>query len=79
MAVDFVKGLQGTTLDDPSLGMSTEALHYLHNPPYKQSPVVINRVTQLAIDLYSAFQNRPHQPNPSPKTAISFVILMIET
>jgi len=47
-----VKGLQGATLDDPSLGMSDEALPHLQNLPYEQSPRVINKVTQLAIDLY---------------------------
>jgi len=47
-----VKALQGATLDDPSLGMSDEALHRLRNPPHEQSPVVIDKVTRLAIDLY---------------------------
>ena len=44
-AAEFVKGLQGATLDDPSLGMSDEALHRLQNPPCDQSPVVIDNVT----------------------------------
>jgi hypothetical protein len=49
---EFVKGLQGATLDDPSLGMSDEALHRLQNLPHKQSPIDIDKDTQLAIDLY---------------------------
>ena len=32
--------------------MSDEALHHLWNPPHDQSPVVVDKVTQLAIDLY---------------------------
>jgi hypothetical protein len=28
---------------------------------------------------YSVFQNHPHQTNPRPKTAISFVLLMLKT
>jgi len=51
-AAEFVKGLQGVTLDNPSLGMSDEALHRLWNPPHKTPPVVIDKVTRLAIDLY---------------------------
>jgi len=47
-----MKALQGATLDDPSLGISDEALHHLRNPPHDQSPVVIDKVTRLAIDLY---------------------------
>jgi len=51
-AVEFMKGLQGATLEDPSLGMSDGALHRLWNPPHKQSPRVVDKVTQLAIDLF---------------------------
>ena len=51
-AVEFVKGLQGATLDDPSLGMSDGALHRLQNPPHEQSPRVVDKVTRLAIDLF---------------------------
>ena len=47
-----MKALQGATLDDPSMGMSDEALHRLRNPPHDQSPVVVDKVTRLAIDLY---------------------------
>jgi len=49
---EFVKVLQSATLDNPSMGMSDEALHHLWNPPHDQSPVVVDKVTQLAIDLY---------------------------
>jgi Transposase family tnp2 len=59
-AAEFVKGLQGVTLDDPSLGMPDEALHRLRNPPHERSPVVIDKVTRLAIDLYLG--------NPSKET-----------
>ena len=52
IAAEFVKGLQGATLDDPSMGMSKKALHRLQNPPRDQSPVAIDEVTRLAIDLY---------------------------
>ena len=52
MTTEFVKVLQGATLDNPSMGMSDEALHHLWNPPHDQSSVVIDKVTQLAIDLY---------------------------
>ena len=52
MAAEFIKGLQGATLDDPSLGMSDKALQHLQNPPYEQSPRVIDKVPWLVIDLY---------------------------
>ena len=52
IAAEFIKGLQGATLDNPSLGMSDEALQHLWNPPYEQSPRVVDKVTWLAIDLY---------------------------
>ncbi len=29
--------------------------------------------------LYSVFQNHPYQTNPRPKTAISFILLMLKT
>ena len=44
-AADFVKELQGATLDDPSLGMSDEALHCLRNPLCDQPPTAIDNVT----------------------------------
>jgi len=47
-----MKGLQGVTLDNPSLGMSNEALHHLWNLPYEMPPIVIDKVTRLAINLY---------------------------
>ena len=43
-AADFVKELQGATLDDPSLGMSDEALHRLRNPLCDQPPTAIDNV-----------------------------------
>ena len=51
-ATEFVKALQGATLDGPSLGMSDEGLHRLRNPPHEQTSVVIDKNTRLAIDLY---------------------------
>ena len=50
LVAEFMKALQGATLDDPSLGMSDKALHRLQNP--LQSPVVIDEVTRLVIDIY---------------------------
>jgi len=47
-AVEFMKGLQGATLDDPSLGMSDGALHHLRNPPHEQSPRVVDKVTHIS-------------------------------
>jgi len=49
---EFVKVLQGATLDNPSLGMSDDTLHRLWNPLREQSPGLIDKCTQLAIDLY---------------------------
>ena len=51
-AAEFVKALRGTTLDDPNLGMSDVEIHRLRNPPREQSPVVVDKNTRLAIDLY---------------------------
>jgi hypothetical protein len=51
--VDFMKGLQGATLDDPHLGMSIDTIHHLWNLPH-EPPTIIDRVTHLAIDLYLA-------------------------
>jgi hypothetical protein len=42
---EFVKVLQSTTLDDPSLGMSAEALYRLQNLPYEWSLVAIDKLT----------------------------------
>ena len=34
-AVDFIKGLQNPTLDDPALGMSIKAVECLRNPTHE--------------------------------------------
>ena len=51
-AVDFIKGLQNPTLDDPTLRMSIEAVEHLYNPTHKQPCLALNDDTQLAIDLF---------------------------
>jgi hypothetical protein len=51
MMAEFVKALQSTTLDDSSLGMLAEALHHLRNPPHEWSPVAINKLMHLSINL----------------------------
>ena len=51
-AVDFIKGLQNPTLDDPMLGMSIKAVECLCNPTHKQPCLALNDDTQLAIDLF---------------------------
>jgi hypothetical protein len=50
--VDFVKLLQGSRLDDPSLGMSSDALECLRNPLRDQPSLSIDEDTRLAIDMY---------------------------
>jgi hypothetical protein len=52
LAAEFVRMLQDTSLDDPSLGMSCKALERLRNPPRKQPSHSINKDTRLAIDMY---------------------------
>ena len=52
LAAEFVRMLQDTSLDDPSLGMSCEALERLRNPPREQPSHSINKDTRLAIDMY---------------------------
>ncbi len=51
-AVDFIKGLQNPALDDPALGMSTEAVERLCNPACEQPCLALDDDTQLAIDLF---------------------------
>ena len=51
-AAEFIKMLQSASLDDPSLGMSSEALERLQNPLREQPSLCIDNDTQLAIDLY---------------------------
>ena len=51
-AVDFIKGLQNPTLDDPTLGMSTEAVECLRNPTCEQPSLALNDDTWLAINLF---------------------------
>jgi hypothetical protein len=43
-SADFVQALQDATLDDPTLGMSDEALHRLHNPLH-EPPILGDKYT----------------------------------
>jgi len=52
LTADFVKGLQEATLDDPSLGLSDEALKCLRNPLPGRPSDAIDDDTCMAIDLY---------------------------
>ena len=58
--MEFVKRLQSAGLDDPTLGMSCEALERLWNPLCEQPSLFIDGDTQLALDMYLA--------NPSEAT-----------
>ena len=51
-AADFVEALQDTTLDDPTLGMSDNALHRLRNPLREQPAIDTDGYTHLVIKLY---------------------------
>ena len=51
-AAEFVTALQCATLDDPTLGMSDEALHRLRNLLHNQPAVVSDKYTCLAINEY---------------------------
>jgi hypothetical protein len=51
-ATEFVRRLQKASLDDPSLGMSCEALERLRSPLREQSSLAIDDDTCLAIDMY---------------------------
>ena len=51
-AADFVEALQDTTLDDPTLGMSDDALHHLRNPLREQPAIDTDGYTHLVIKLY---------------------------
>ena len=48
----FVRMLQESTLDDPSLGMSQEALEWLQNSLCEQSSLSLDEDICLAIDMY---------------------------
>jgi hypothetical protein len=52
LTMDFVKSLQQATLNDPSLGLSEEALEHLHNPLHRQPCDALNDDTHMAINLY---------------------------
>jgi hypothetical protein len=51
-ATEFVRRLQEASLDDPSLGMSCEALERLRSPLREQSLLAIDDDTCLAINMY---------------------------
>src|SRR6266851_5583990 len=50
--MDFIKALQDSSLSDPSLGMSPEAVRHLHNPSHNQPGNALNANMWLTIDLY---------------------------
>jgi len=52
LTADFVKVLQQSTLGDPGLGLSSEALERLCNPLHGQPCHVINDNTRMVIKLY---------------------------
>jgi hypothetical protein len=60
LTADFVKNLQQATLDDPSLGLSAEALERLCNPLHEQPCDAFDRDTHMVIELYEG--------NPSEAT-----------
>ena len=54
VTMEFVKRLQSASLDDPTLGMSCEALEQLRNPLCEQPSLFIDGDTQLVLDMYLA-------------------------
>ena len=50
--MDFITGLQNPALDDPALGMSTEAVEHLHNPTRERPCLALDDDMRLAIDLF---------------------------
>ena len=52
LTADFVRSLQQATLDDPSLGLSDEALERLHNPLHGKPHNAVNDDTRMTIELY---------------------------
>jgi len=52
LTADFVKALQQSTLGDPRLGLSSETLTCLCNPPHGQPCHVIDNNTCIVIKLY---------------------------
>jgi hypothetical protein len=53
----FARELQHATFDNPSCGLSYEALERLRNPPRDQPSSSIDEDTRLAIDLYLGIQS----------------------
>ena len=51
-AVNFIRDLQNPALDNPALGMSTEAVEHLCNPTHERPCLALDDDTQLAIDLF---------------------------
>ena len=51
-SADFVKALQQTTLDDPMLSMSSNAIECLRNPPCKGPSLSVDADTRMALKLF---------------------------
>jgi len=49
---DFVKALQQITLDDPMLGMSSDAIECLRNPPCECPSLSVDADTRMALKLF---------------------------
>ena len=52
ITVDFINALHSTTLDDPTTGLSSDALEHLHNPLSEQPSLSVDEDTWFAIDLF---------------------------
>ena len=48
VSVDFIKSLRNATLDDPSIGLSEEAIYRLRNPNWSQPQRSIDDDTRMA-------------------------------
>jgi len=51
-SADFVKALQETTLDNPMLGMSSNAVEHLWNPLHKDPSLSVDTDTRMALELF---------------------------
>ncbi|KAI0299773.1 hypothetical protein BC826DRAFT_966777 [Russula brevipes] len=52
LAAQFIKALQVASLDDPTTGLSSDALARLRSPPHDRPSLSIDEDTRLAIDLF---------------------------
>ena len=51
-SADFIKALQQITLDNPMLGMSSDAIACLRNPPHKGLSLSVDADTRMALKLF---------------------------